>query len=83
MTDMVRQCSTLTPHLDDYSAVNFQNKFIYVTGGFYDQIMHKAAHRYSIEEDRWASDLPEMNEGRDYHASCIVRRKLFVFGGRP
>ena len=83
MIDKVRECSSVTSIKTTikFSALSFQNQYIIVTGCWNKKQQLKAVHRYSTREDRWDSELPETNEDRDDHSSCIVRSKLFVFGG--
>ena len=40
----------------------------------------KSVEKYSLEAYRWTK-LPDMNEVRAMHASCIVGSSLFVFCG--
>jgi len=65
-----------------HSACELGEKFIIVTGSRKEQ--DKAQHKceqYNIDLDLWF-ELPELNEGRHYHASAQFNQKtVYVFAG--
>ena len=67
--------------------VNFQDEFIFVTGGIIppdddegDFQLLTNSYRYRISDDTW-SELPAFNHERYSHSSCVVQGTLYVIGG--
>ena len=54
--------------------------FIYAIGG-YSGKARETVEKYDISEDTW-TEVESMNIGRYGHAACVVKDKIFVFGGR-
>lgn len=76
------QIGLIDKSLDVYSVANLRDEKLFFTGGGGGR-GNPASDRV-IEFDLktlTARDLPRMNEGREQHNSCILNRKLYVFGG--
>ena len=65
-----------------HSACSVGDKFIVVTGSRKENEQAQVkAECYNVDIDLWF-DLPQMNEGRHYHASCsFLDRFVYVFCG--
>jgi hypothetical protein len=65
-----------------HSACALGEKFIVVTGSRKEnEDAHLKAECYNLDIDIWF-DLPQLNEGRHYHASCsFLDRFVYVFCG--
>lgn len=65
-----------------HSVTCLKDKFLIVTGSrIDDKNAHKACEQYNIDLDIWF-DIPSMNSGRHYHASCsLADRYVYVFCG--
>ena len=56
-------------------------RFIFLSGGCNDdQEFISTVERYDSSIDTW-EPLPDLNEARESHTSCILGNTLYVFGG--
>ena len=65
-----------------FSLANFDDKFIFVSGGFdrdYDFVVNKT-YRYDIENDFWKQTI-SMSRPRYAHSSLIVGDCFYLIGG--
>ena len=79
------KCVEKAPMLYDrfcHSATSYGGDQIIVAGaceecddGFYK------AEKYSVSENKW-TELPDLNEGRFYHASCTLKDDVYIFCGK-
>ena len=54
---------------------------VYLTGGMAEcGHCYRTVARYSVTTDKWI-ELPSMDQARALHSSCVVKDRLFVFGG--
>ena len=60
--------------------VNFNNKYIYVTGGCIDEKEIKTVSRYNIKQDAWEL-APNLNQARYFHSSCTLGGMIYVTCG--
>ena len=66
----------------DGSATNFCDQAIFLTGGRTSKGEPiRAVNKYRISTNEWIPNQPTLNEGRAYHGSCTMNRKVYVFGG--
>jgi hypothetical protein len=65
-----------------HSCCSVGSKFILCSGSRKDQDdAHQKCEQYNIGLDIWF-DVPDLNEGRHYHASCSFKdRWVYVFCG--
>ena len=65
-----------------HAACSFMGKYILVTGSRKDlDSSSKKVEIYDTDNNNW-TDLPMMNEGRHYHASCEFNNEfVYVFAG--
>ena len=64
--------------LSAVTAVN--EKYLLATGGLSPS---QKCEYYSIEEDVWSDEVPDLNHGRRLHSSCAFNEKqVYVFGGK-
>ena len=56
-------------------------RFIFLSGGCNDDDeLISTVERYDPSTDTW-EPLPDLNEARDSHSSCVLGNTLYVFGG--
>ena len=55
-----------------------QSNFIFISGG---NCYASSVERYNSSLDIW-EDLPDLNQARRYHSSCIIGNTMYVVGGK-
>ena len=67
-----------------YSVCSYANRYVFVSGGGnFSAKRNKASNkvfRIDLATDKW-KELPDMNCGRAYHASCIAGNTMYVYRG--
>ena len=62
------------------SLVNYDNNYLYLSGGHVDSVSSLKVRRFSIEKSEW-TESPDLNQSRYNHSSCVLSGTLYVFGG--
>ena len=63
-----------------YAISTFEEKYVFISGGFNGYNSIKTVEYYSVSNNEWAN-APEMNETRSYHSQCSIGDFLFVIFG--
>uniref|UniRef100_A0A7E4VZJ0 Kelch domain-containing protein n=1 Tax=Panagrellus redivivus TaxID=6233 RepID=A0A7E4VZJ0_PANRE len=76
---------TIPPARDGHTAVTFNDK-MYIFGGFENshRLYSNSVYAYSFATKTWEHLTPSgpAPSHRDFHASCILGNKMYIFGGR-
>ena len=59
---------------------NYNDKFIYISGGHISLIVVDKVTRYNIDTEMW-EDVVNLNVKRTNHSSCAFKESIYVVGG--
>ena len=62
------------------SLCNYKNQSVLAIGGTLDDTCSSTVARHDLAEDSW-SEMPSLNVARSQASSCILGRRVYVFGG--
>ena len=64
-----------------FALANYRDEAIYITGGSYSLLDNvSSVMRFNLRSNQWEK-APSMNQARKCHSSCVLKKKVYVFGG--